>query len=199
MARGSARTQCGRWLSQGTLSCRSVGRGQPLSEGRRAGVCPQAVSCLVPEPRNSPCSESFSSRDGACGDRQQKGKLALIWQVDSRSSGTKGGPSALCVWHEVGAFVPNQPALDSSLALRVEMPLPLQGLCWETGDFHCTPLCRVSLSSRQKRHQPSPPGTFLEGLLIIPTFPGLLRRVPMLHRWVCHCRAAREHLGLTFP
>lgn len=91
---------------------------------------------------------SFSSRDGACGDRQQKGKLALIWHVDSCSSGTKGGPSAHCVWHEVRACIPKHPVLDSSLALHVEMPLPLQGLSWETGD--CIPLCWVSLFSANK-------------------------------------------------
>lgn len=125
---------------------------------------------------------SFSSRDGACGDRQQKGKLALIWHVDSCSSGTKGGPSAHCVWHEVRACIPKHPALDSSLALHVEMPLRLQGLSWETGD--CIPLCWVSLFSGQKRHQSSPPGIFL----IIPAFPGSLRQVPVLHGWVCHCR-----------
>lgn len=158
-------------------------------------MCPQAVSCLVPEPKHSPYSVSFSSRDVACGDRQQKGKLSLIWHVDSCSSGAKGGPSAHCVWHEVGACIPHQPVLDSSLALHVEVPLPLQGLSWETGDFHCTPLCWVSLSSGQKSPQSSAPGTFL----IIPTFSASLRLVPVLHRWVCHCRAAQEHLRLRFP
>lgn len=81
LAQDRARTHSGRWLSQETLSHRSAGRGQIISLGKRAEVCGYKL-CLVSKPKNSPCSASFSGIAIACGDRQQKGKLAFSWHVD---------------------------------------------------------------------------------------------------------------------
>jgi len=94
------------------------------------GVWLQAVPCLAPEPKNSPCSVSLSSKDVACGDRQWKGKLAFSWHVNFCSLGTKGGPSAHCVSHEVGAFVHKKPVLDFSPPLNVEIWQALQVVSW---------------------------------------------------------------------
>lgn len=132
MAQGSARTHGGRWLSQGTLS-------SPSQRERGLGCVHKLCHAWSQSQNTAPAPYPSAAEPVACGDRQQKGKLALIWHVDSCSSGTKAGPSAHCVWHEVGACIPNHAVLDSSLELHVEMPLPLRGLSWETGDFHNIP------------------------------------------------------------
>lgn len=96
--------------------------------------------CLAKEPKNSPCSIWFGSIDIACGDRQQKGKLAFSWHVEFCSSGTKGGPSAHCVSQEVGAFFHNQPVLDFSPPPNVEMWQALWVVTWGH------PLCPMALN-----------------------------------------------------
>lgn len=170
MAQGSARTHGGRWLSQGTLSSPSQREGG-------LGCVHKLCHAWSQSQNTAPAPSPSAAEPVACGDRQQKGKLALIWHVDSCSSGTKGGPSAHCVWHEVGACIPNHAVLDSSLELHVEMPLPLGGC---PGRLETSIISLPSPSSGQKRHQSLPPGTFL----IIPTFPGSLKQIPVLHRWV---------------
>lgn len=77
-------------------------RPAPFTREESWGVWLQAVPHVVPKPKKNTCSVSLSSLDIACGDRQQKGKLAFSWHVNFCSLGTKGGPSAHCVSHKVG-------------------------------------------------------------------------------------------------
>lgn len=95
-----------------------------------------------------------------------------------------------------GGFFCNKPVLDFSLILDVEMPQAFRVLSWGTEDNHCAPLCWVNLPSGKKRQRSSSPGTFLEGMLIPPAFPGLLRLVLGPCVWFCHSRASRDHLSL---